>query len=241
MNIYIVNILTLISSIIVGYIFGSIPTGVIIGKVFFHKDPRDYGSKNPGGTNSGRVFGRKIGILVTALDMLKTLIAVYGVWAIVTFTNLSQYFSWSNGFDAKPVFIWVAGFFAAVGHCFSIFLHFKGGKAVACFMALCIGTSWVLAIVALAFLIVVKLTDIVSLSSLISGLLEVIAVWIIVVISYVSKAELSQVMWSFGLVDGLVPNMFYAFTITFTYMILFYRHLSNIQRLAEGKENHIDY
>ena len=73
-----INIAVAAGSLLLGYLFGSIPSGVIIGKVFFHKDPRNYYSHNSGGTNSGRVFGKKIGgdilcgkktfLLINALD-----------------------------------------------------------------------------------------------------------------------------------------------------------------------------
>ena len=55
-------------SLIIGYLIGSIPWGVVIGKIFYHKDIREYGSGNSGGTNAGRVLGRPIGIIVILLD-----------------------------------------------------------------------------------------------------------------------------------------------------------------------------
>ena len=58
MNI-LINILAVLFCLILGYIFGSIPTAVWIGKIFFHRDPRLEGSKNAGGTNAGRLFGKK--------------------------------------------------------------------------------------------------------------------------------------------------------------------------------------
>ena len=64
------NIAVAVVCFLFGYLLGGIPNGVVIGKVFFHKDPRDYGSHNSGGTNSGRVFGKWIGILVIGLDMI---------------------------------------------------------------------------------------------------------------------------------------------------------------------------
>ena len=70
MHIYVVNILAPIVCFIVGYFFGAIPNGVLIGKIFFHKDPRNYGSGNSGGTNTGRVFGKKVGFICIALDMM---------------------------------------------------------------------------------------------------------------------------------------------------------------------------
>ena len=85
MNILVINILAVLFCLILGYLFGSIPTAVVIGKVFFHKDPRDYGSHNAGGTNAGRLFGKKIGFLVIVLDMLKTIAPMYLVCVLLTF------------------------------------------------------------------------------------------------------------------------------------------------------------
>ena len=56
------NVLVAIGCIVWGFLLGSIPTGVVIGKVFFGKDPREFGSHNSGGTNTGRVLGKKVGM-----------------------------------------------------------------------------------------------------------------------------------------------------------------------------------
>ena len=99
--------------LIIGYLIGSIPWGLVIGKVFYHKDIREYGSGNPGGTNAGRVLGKNVGIIVILLDALKALI----VMIIVN--------------KLAPGYEQYAGLAVCVGHCFPIFAGFKGGKAVA--------------------------------------------------------------------------------------------------------------
>ena len=88
MDIILYNIGAIIISLLVGYLIGSIPNSIWIGKVFFHKDPRDYGSGNAGGTNAGRVFGKKVGLLVIFLDAIKLIIPLYAVWAILTFAPI---------------------------------------------------------------------------------------------------------------------------------------------------------
>ena len=87
MDIILYNIIIGFVSLILGYFFGSIPTGIIIGKVFFHRDPRQEGSKNSGGTNVGRLFGKKIGLLVIILDMIKTIIPLIIVYSIIKFSK----------------------------------------------------------------------------------------------------------------------------------------------------------
>lgn len=101
----------LISSLM-GYLIGSIPFALVIGKVFYNIDIREHGSGNLGGTNAGRTLGAKAGIAVSILDVLKATIAM-----IIT------------SLFAKEAVIY-AGFFATFGHCFPIFANFKGGKAV---------------------------------------------------------------------------------------------------------------
>ena len=84
MNIYLVNFLIGALTFLLAYFLGSIPNGVIIGKVFFHKDPRDYYSGNSGGSNVGRVFGKKIGVLVIFLDALKSMLALFIPFLVLT-------------------------------------------------------------------------------------------------------------------------------------------------------------
>ena len=67
---------TNIVCLVLGYLLGSIPFALVIGKVFYHTDVRKYGSGNLGGTNAGRVLGKKVGALVIVLDALKVVLAV---------------------------------------------------------------------------------------------------------------------------------------------------------------------
>ncbi|HCL50804.1 MAG TPA: glycerol-3-phosphate acyltransferase, partial [Clostridiaceae bacterium] len=62
---------------VLSYIIGSFPTGVVIGKKFYNIDIREHGSKNMGGTNAGRVLGKKAGIIVTVIDIAKLMIPTY--------------------------------------------------------------------------------------------------------------------------------------------------------------------
>ena len=98
----------------VGYLLGSIPFALIIGKVFFKTDIRNHGSGNLGGGNAGRVLGKGAGLSVMTLDILKVTLAIF----IASLLH-----------DSQEIMI-LAGLFAAVGHCFPVFARFKGGKAV---------------------------------------------------------------------------------------------------------------
>ena len=99
--------------IVIAYLLGSIPTGLWIGKFFYHVNLREHGSGNTGTTNTFRVLGPKAGTVTFIIDMLKGTVAtllphILGVTAV------------------SPILI---GLFAIIGHTFPIFAKFKGGKA----------------------------------------------------------------------------------------------------------------
>lgn len=102
----------IIISSLIGYLIGSIPFALVIGKLFYKVDIREHGSGNLGGTNAGRTLGAKAGVAVAILDVLKASIAMLIVQLIAPHTII------------------FAGFFATIGHCYPIFANFKGGKAV---------------------------------------------------------------------------------------------------------------
>lgn len=100
--------------IILAYLLGSIPSGLIVGKVFYGVDIREHGSGNLGGTNTFRTLGVKAGMIVTIADILKGTLAA----------SLPFFF----GSDMHHL---VAGVFAVIGHMYPLFAGFRGGKAVA--------------------------------------------------------------------------------------------------------------
>lgn len=104
----------IILMLIIGYLLGSIPSGVWIGKIFYNKDIRNYGSGNMGTTNTFRVLGKKAGIVVLLMDMLKGTITA--CLPFIFHVNVS---------------VLLIGLSAILGHVFPIFAGFRGGKAVA--------------------------------------------------------------------------------------------------------------
>ncbi|MBS3971882.1 MAG: glycerol-3-phosphate 1-O-acyltransferase PlsY [Erysipelotrichia bacterium] len=98
---------------LVGYVFGSVPFALVIGKLFYNTDVREHGSKNLGASNAGRVLGKKAAFSIAFLDTSKAAIAVW-----IAFLLFGQ-----------EVAI-VAGIATSLGHCFPLFAKFKGGKAV---------------------------------------------------------------------------------------------------------------
>lgn len=228
------NILVAISCLLFGYLVGGIPNGVVIGKVFFKKDPRDFGSHNSGGTNCGRLFGKWIGILVIALDILKAAIAFWSVWAILRFSGIR---SVAPLFDDGAFYNWLTGLGVALGHCYSPYLHFKGGKTVACYMGLVGGTSWIGFLLCWsAFMPLFLRKKVVSLSSLISGGVLCVSQWVIYLIAFLCHWDDSILMWNFGLGGGLWIGWESSSVITVIYLIMIFRHRANIERLKNGEE-----
>lgn len=143
---------------IIAYLFGSIPSALIVGKVGYKLDIREHGSGNLGATNTFRVLGMKAGIIVTLADILKGTIP----------TMLPLYF----GADVYPIAI---GIFAVLGHTYPLFAKFKGGKAVATSSGIILGVNPLLfAMVIVTFLLTLYISKYVSLSSMITGIVGII-------------------------------------------------------------------
>ncbi|SOC37364.1 glycerol-3-phosphate 1-O-acyltransferase PlsY [Ureibacillus acetophenoni] len=155
--------------LICAYLLGSIPSGLWIGKIFFKTDIREHGSGNLGGTNSFRVLGKKAGLIVTALDILKGTAAVL--------LPLIPYFADTS---IHPL---ILGGIAVFGHMFPIFAGFRGGKAVATSGGVLLGYTWPFFIVLIVgFFIALKLSKMVSFSSMavaVVGLVYSIVYWIV--------------------------------------------------------------
>lgn len=147
--------------VLISYLFGSIPTSVWIGKAFYNIDVREFGSGNAGATNTFRVLGKKAGVPVLILDILKGSAAV-----------LLAYFS---GFDIESTdFIHLQlglGLAALIGHIFPVFAGFRGGKGVATIVGIvaCI-VPLPCALSLAVFLLVLFSLRMVSLASMAAGI-----------------------------------------------------------------------
>lgn len=146
--------------IILGYFIGSVPFALVIGKVFYKTDVRQFGSKNLGGGNAGRVLGKKAGLSVMTLDILKVSFVVFLAVRFCPDPNGAVY----------------GGLAAAIGHCFPIFAKFRGGKAVATMYGFLFGlfvfagySPLMFFLPLLAFLLVLYLTKIIALASIFSA------------------------------------------------------------------------
>jgi glycerol-3-phosphate acyltransferase PlsY len=140
--------------IVLAYLIGSIPSGLIVGKIGYGIDIREHGSGNLGGTNTFRILGKKAGFIVTIADILKGTLATALPFIV--------------GVDIHPL---LAGTIAVIGHMYPIFAGFKGGKAVATSAGVLLFYSPVLFVsMLLVFLLCLIVTKYVSLSSMLTGL-----------------------------------------------------------------------
>ena len=144
--------------IILAYLYGSIPFALVIGRLFYKTDVRNYGSGNLGGTNTGRVLGKKAGFAVIVLDASKALLVML----------LTKYFC--SEFSLNKDLSYLCALFCVIGHCYPIFANFKGGKAVSTAIGYFFAVNPLGAVLALVvFFIVLKISKYVSLSSVLAS------------------------------------------------------------------------
>jgi glycerol-3-phosphate acyltransferase PlsY len=148
-------------ALIAAYLIGSIPSGLWIGKVFFHKNLHEYGSGNTGTTNTFRTLGVPAGIVVFVIDLLKGTLAVM----LPSLLNIH---------GVSPL---VFGLLAVLGHTVSVFDNFKGGKAVATSAGVILGFSPVfLFYLFVVFVIILLLFSMISLSSIAAALAALLGI-----------------------------------------------------------------
>ncbi len=153
-----------ISALILAYLFGSIPTAVWIGQAFYGIDVREYGSGNAGATNTFRVLGKKAGIAVMLIDVIKGFTA----------TNLAYFIGPSiTGPSTSIIFInfqLALGITAVMGHLFPVFAGFRGGKGIAALFGMSLAVHFPAAMICVGvFMAVLIITKYVSLSSILAG------------------------------------------------------------------------
>jgi len=250
MNI-LLNILIAIACLVIGYLFGSANISIPIGKMFFKQDPRDYGSHNCGATNCGRLWGKKYFFIVFFFDVLKTIAPLYICWAILTFvpfngtTLLPTAYEMHTGDISSymiqwPVY-WLAAFGGMLGSIFPLFTGFRGGKAVSAMIGLTITTSWGFFITgAFAFFGTLFKSKYVSLSSIVTGIENVIVTWIWAILLWLRVIP-DNMMFLLQYGPMLYCNYVYAILITVEVIIMIIRHHENIDRLRKGNERKVGW
>ncbi|GMA70599.1 glycerol-3-phosphate acyltransferase [Leuconostoc litchii] len=191
---------TTILMFMLSYLIGSLVPGFWVGKIFYNKDIRDEGSGNIGTTNSFRVLGVKAGVTVLVLDLLKGTAA--GLLPLLFHSNIN------------PMLVGIGAIF---GHTFSVWIGFKGGKAVATSAGVLLAYNPVFfLIIVMIFIAMLAISSMVSLSSMVSFSCAIII--------------------SLYYHDLILTIVAISLTI-----FVFYRHRSNISRIKNGTESTIPF
>jgi len=201
-----------LSALILAYLCGSIPTAVWIGQAFYNVDVREYGSGNAGATNTFRVLGKKAGVPVMLLDILKG-------W---TATNLAYFIGVSTtgayGSTAYTNYALALGIAAVMGHLFPVFAGFRGGKGIATLFGMILAIHLQAALLCvLVFIVVLLITRYVSLGSIMAGFTYPIGV------SFVFPSNRSVVIYGMCIC-----------------VLILVTHQKNIERLLKGKESKVN-
>ena len=225
----------IIIGMIVGYLIGSIPFGLVIGKIFFHTDVRQHGSGNLGSTNVARTLGFVPGICVLILDVLKGGLPAFLMYKIANnYMSLSQDVEILEQLKYLSVVYHVTAIMACSGHCHPLFANFKGGKAVASICGYLAFFNFRLFLVGIGvYLLVFIITRIVSLGSISAA----IAVMICQFFSVFRVCYLfvnNELSYKLPLFVFTLSNLFLGF-------LLIYRHLANIERLLHHQEKRFKF
>jgi acyl phosphate:glycerol-3-phosphate acyltransferase len=205
-----VPIVGYILTVLLAYLLGSIPTGFLVAKAR-GVDIRTVGSGNIGATNVFRALGKPAGILVLLADAAKGWLAVFVVAKLV-----SGCFYPAAGPQARAWFAIVAGIAAILGHNYTCWLHFKGGKGIATSAGVLVALVWLPLLIILGVWIVVFLVSrYVSLASICASFVLPFAAWF-------TGENLAIVIVTAALA-----------------VLAIYKHKANIKRLMEGTENRI--
>ena len=200
----------MIGVVVLSYIIGSTPTSIILSKFLKGIDIRDFGSGNAGGTNVLRTLGWGPGLAVIFFDIAKGWVAAYYIARL----------GYENAFLSPMLIQIIAGVSAILGHVYTVFAKFKGGKGVGTAAGMLLAIYPVALIFCLVVFLVVAFTSkFVSLASLLAAITLPVSLYLLEVYGGMSTT----------------PVQFY-FAL-FVMLFILYTHRSNIQRLLKGEEN----
>ena len=187
-------------ALLASYLLGAIPTSYLAGKFFRGIDLRQHGSGNLGATNLYRTLGAKFAVPVALFDMAKGAVPVLVIAPLV---SSSRYFAV------------LCGIMAVLGHVFSVFVQFRGGKGVATASGVMLGlTPWAVLVALAVWLIVLRLSGYVSLGSMVGAIVLPVAAWFLHPLQ-------RDIIW----IQVLVA------------LAIIWLHRANIKRLLAGTEN----
>jgi glycerol-3-phosphate acyltransferase PlsY len=204
--------------LLAAFLIGSIPFGLVVSRVFFGRDLRASGSGNIGAANALRTMGRGAGLAVLVLDALKGVVAT----ALPAVAIDQHWFQRPYPFfccmpdEVAPILCAMCAIAAILGHCYSPWLRFNGGKGVATLLGVLIVAYWPSALV-------------------------FVAVWLAVVLptGFASLGSILGTLASIAVIGYYVPAPTLYFTVPAAAIII-WKHRQNITRLLSGKENRLN-
>jgi len=192
--------------IIIAYLLGSFPSAILIGRLFYNIDVREFGSGNAGATNTFRVLGKKAGLPVLFFDVFKGFVSVN----LIVFLDIIP-FSMDGIFELKLTF----GIAAVIGHLFPVFTGFRGGKGIATLLGILIAIHPFAAFYSsLVFITIFLIFKFVSFASILASFSFPILIY---------------------LLSDSSPNSLIIFSI-FVPLLTLITHQKNIERLIRGEE-----
>lgn len=210
--------------IVLSYLIGSIPNSIIISRAVKGIDIREHGSGNAGGTNVMRVLGWKHGLLVILLDALKGVVVVVFVARLFYYGEMP--FKNATPFDDFTFVQFIAGIFAVIGHVWTVFAGFKGGKGIGTAMGMLIMVATIDILIAMGvFTLVVLISRYVSLGSIIGAITVPLAL-------IIRENVFNSHIHNYG---TLLP-----FVIILSVLVV-YTHRKNLIRILSGKENKLSF
>lgn len=200
----------LILGSLLAYLLGSIPSAVWYGRIVHGIDVREYGSGNPGATNTFRVLGKRAGTIVLLFDIAKGLLATSLAVLLLQFGFINE--------DKLVLTKLILGMIAVFGHLFPVFLRFKGGKGVATLFGMMVGIQLPVALISLAiFLLTLITSKYVSLGSMVAALSFPL---MLAFVPRFNTGEPILVMFGF-----------------FLAIVVFWSHNKNVKRILQGEES----
>lgn len=200
----------ILAVVILSYLLGSFPTAILAGRIVMKDDIRNHGSGNAGATNVFRVMGWKPALIVVIIDIGK------GVAATLLVARIAVSVS---GLDNMLIQL-IAGIAAIIGHVWTVFAGFRGGKGMGTAFGVLLGLAPFASLVTFSvWLILVLSTRIVSVGSIAAGIVFPLFLWL-------------QSVWF----DSGLPGYFIVISV-FLGLLVIFTHRSNIRRLLRGEEN----
>lgn len=212
----------LIIIIVLSYLVGAFPTALVFGKLFKRIDVRKHGSKNLGSTNAFRVLGWKLGVLVQLVDIAKGFIATLLIsklfYGTLPFENLTPFA------DITIVQI-IAGISAIIGHVWTVFAGFKGGKGINTTAGMLLSLAPIDATIAIGiFIVVLMFSGYVSLGSITAAY------------AFPSTMFIRENLFGVD-IQGYHTLIYFSLAVC---IFLTYNHRANIKRLLYGEENRFE-